>query len=729
MEETGKVTNIIYYNDKNGYTIFLLRTEQRTITCVGYVPYIKVKDSLTVYGDYVTHDIYGKQLKISTFEKHVPTSEEDLLDYLSSGVIKGIGEKTAQRIIDKFGKESIEVIKNEPEKLASIKGLSIFKAKELQEIVNSDWYFLQLAQFLSSYGISTTNAKKVFQQWGENSINLINENPYNLLDVVYGVEFGYIDRIAIDLNFEKDNYKRIISGTKFCLINSLYKGNTCARYEELVNAVVQFLGVSIESVENVFIDMIKDKDIVIEYRENDDMQKDRYVYLYNIYNMEQDVADIVKTKVNEFVKVKNIDKRLEKIEAELGIDLTNNQKDAINMGYNYNFSIITGGPGTGKTTIIQCLLKLFQEDEQEISLCAPTGRAAKRITEVTGEEARTIHRLLELNRIEESIDKLVVNVNPLYKDVVIVDEASMLDTVIFCNILKAIQPHTKLILIGDVDQLPSVGPGDILRNMIEYKGIKYMYLTEIFRQAKESLIVVNAHKINNGEYPDLTIKDKDCFFIPMTNQQQVADTIVDLCESKIKEYGDYDSIKDIQIVSPTKKGLAGTRELNKLVQQHINKKSKTKPEKIYGQNIFRVGDKVMHVKNNYDMEWSKNGYIGEGIFNGDMGIVTDFDSVEGILEVTFDDDRVARYNSNTIEELEHAYAITVHKCQGSEFDVVIMPIVSGPPMLYTRNLLYTGITRAKKLLILIGDEYQIKKMVDNVEDKKRNTGLAYKLNN
>ncbi len=729
MEEIGKVVNIIYYNDKNGYTIFLLRTNEKTVTCVGYVPYIKVRDSLTVQGEYVTHSVYGKQFKIATFEKNVPTSDEELLEYLSSGVIKGLGEKTAQRIIDKFGQDSIEIIKNEPEKLADIKGVSLKKAKELQTIVNSDWYFLKLAQFLNPYGIGATNIKKVFQALGENSLNLIYEDPYMLLDIVYGVEFSYIDKIASDLNFEKDNVKRIRSGVKYCLLNSLYKGNTCAKYLDLIEAVVNFLNVPVEAVENCIIQMINQKDIVIEYRDKEDIYKDRFVYLYNIYNMEQDIADIVRTKSNEFASGKDVKNRLEKIQKRLGIELTQIQKDAIIMAYSYNLSVITGGPGTGKTTIIQCLLKLFQQDNQEVALCAPTGRAAKRITEVTGAKAKTIHRLLELNRIEENMDRVTVEVNEIYKDVVIVDEASMLDTVLFCHILKAIQPHTKLILIGDADQLPSVGAGDILRNLIGYDKIKYIYLSEIFRQAKESLIVVNAHQINKGQMPNLFDRSKDFFFIPLTNQQDVANEIVELCEKRLKEYGNYDVLKDIQVISPTKKGIAGTKELNKLLQERLNKKTEYKPEKTYGQTTFRVGDKVMHIKNNYEIEWKKGDFEGKGIFNGDMGFITDYNELEGLLEVTFDDDRIAQYTSNNIEELEHAYAITVHKSQGSEFEVVVMPIVNGPPMLYTRNLLYTAITRAKKLLVIVGDEYQVKKMIDNVQSKKRHTGLEYKLNN
>ena len=729
MELSGKVTNIIYYNDKNGYTIFLLKTEKKTETCVGYIPYINVKDSLTLQGEFVTHNIYGNQFKIETFEKNVPTTEEELLDYLSSGAIKGLGEKTAKRIIAKFGEDSIEVIKTDPERLASIKGISLDKALQLQETVNSDWYFLQLVKFLNGYSIGVNNAKKIFQEWGENSIDIINENPYGIVDIVDGVEFGVIDKIASELNFEKDNIHRIASGVKYCLANTLYRGNTCGRYEDLVKAVSQFLGVHSQSVQNAFIQMVNDRDIVIEYRDKDDITKDRFVYLYNIYHLEQDIADIVKSKVNIVGKLKNVDKRLEKIENQLGISLTDNQKQAITMAYNYNFSIITGGPGTGKTTIIQCLLRLFEEDDEEVALCAPTGRAAKRITEVTGKEASTIHRMLELNKLDENLSRVRIDVGNIYKDVVIVDEASMLDTVILGYILKAIQPHTKLILIGDADQLPSVGPGDVLKNLIEYRNVKYMYLTEIFRQAKESLIVVNAHKINSGDYPILNVKDKDCIFIPMSNQADVATTIANLCKGDIQNYLKDIQISDLQVISPTKKGSAGTKDLNKLIQEYVNPKDDYKKEKTYGQNVFRVGDKVMHMKNDYEIEWVKNGYIGQGIFNGDMGIVTNYDYADNSLEVTFDDDRVANYTSANIEELEHAYAITVHKSQGSEFEAVVMPIVVGPPMLYTRNLLYTGITRAKKLLILIGDENQIKRMTDNVESKKRLTGLEYKLNN
>ncbi|MBE5821871.1 MAG: ATP-dependent RecD-like DNA helicase [Clostridiales bacterium] len=722
MELIGKVTEIIYFNDKNSYAVFLFRTEEKSIMCVGYVPYIKIGDKLQLIGNYTEHKVYGKQFKIETFEKVVPTDEEELLEYLSSGFIKGIGKTIAKRIIKQFGAGSFEVLKNEPEKLSTIRGISETKAIEIQKAVNDEWAFLQLSKYLKPYGIGASNINNVYKVWGANSINVINENPYYLVDVLYGVEFSFIDKIASDLDFDKTDMKRIKSGVKYCLLNSTYNGNTCAKMENLVDAVCKFLNVDNILVENSIIELINDKDLVLENREDT-----KYVYLYKMYKSEEFIA----SKIYEFAVQKekecNIDKRIEKIEKLQNIELSELQKQAVNMAYKNQLSIITGGPGTGKTTIIKCLIKLFEDEDLDIALCAPTGRAAKRMTELTGVEAKTIHRLLEINKIENELDKFNANITPIDKDVLIIDEVSMMDNILFDYVMHGINNNIKLILVGDADQLPSVGPGEILNNLINSGIVKHIYLDEIFRQAKESAIIVNAHKINNGEYPNLDLKDKDFFFMKSDDQQVVLNTIIELCEKRLNGFNNIDNVKDIQIICPSKRGDVGTKNMNKCLQYALNPKSEYKAEKTFGQTVYRVGDKVMQTKNNYDIQWEKDGYIGEGIFNGDLGYITRINNSEGEIEVLFDDGKKVIYTNSVLEELEHSYAITIHKSQGSEFPVVIMPIVKGPKMLYTRNLLYTGVTRAKKMIILVGDETEIKNMVDNVNQKERTTGLEYKL--
>ena len=725
MELIGKVTELIYYNDKNSYTVFLFKTTEKSIMCVGYVPFIKVGDKLELVGEYTEHKVYGKQFKVDTYEKKEPTDEEDLLDYLSSGFIKGIGEKTAEKIINKFGSESMNILKNDPEKLSTVRGISRDKAYEIQRAINDEWSFLELSKYLQKYGIGITNINNVYKQLGENSLNLINENPYILVDILNGVEFSYIDKIASDMNFDKNNINRIKSGIKYCLNNSTYNGNTCALYERLVDAVAKFLSIEKDEIENAIIDLVNCNEIIIENRENG-----RYVYLYKVYVSEKYIADKLIELAIQDIKEKNISKQLHKIEEKNGIILSELQRKAINMAYNNNISVITGGPGTGKTTIIKCLIDLFEQDDLDIGLCAPTGRAAKRMSEVTGKEAKTIHRLLEINKIDDEKNRFDVQVNELYKDVVIIDEFSMVDTILFNYVLKALRYNTKLILVGDAEQLPSVGPGDLLNNIINSGIIKHIFLDEIFRQAKKSLIITNAHKINNGEYPILDDKKKDFFFIQSTDVQIVLNTIIDLCNNRLVSYGNFDKLKDIQVICPSKKGDVGTKNLNKCLQFTLNPKSNNKNEKTFGQTIFREGDKVMQTKNNYDVVWEKeDGTVGVGIFNGDLGYITNINKESGEIEVLFDDGKKVVYTSSVLEELDLAYAITIHKSQGSEFEAVVIPVVKGPPMLYTRNLLYTGVTRAKKMLVAVGDKQQIYNMVDNVNERKRTVGLEYKLKN
>ena len=734
----GILTEIIYQNEVNSYLVGVFETEEEQITVVGYLPFINKGDSLKLTGKFVEHKDYGEQFKIETFEKLMPQTLAALETYLASGNVKGVGPATATKIIDTFGEDTIHILKYEPEKLARIKGISKNKALEMSESFIENWEVWQIVGFLERFGIGAESAKKVYDLLGINAIAEIEANPYILIDISRGVDFKQIDQMAMELGVERENQKRVKSGIKYALIKITYNGHCCTLKTNLIEYVKQLLNVSDLVIEDGLINLTVNDEIVIENRDEEE-----WVYLYSFYKAEKQIAERITKldKAKNVKKVSNIDKELKLVEEHTDILLSKKQKEAIRAINDNNVTIITGGPGTGKTTIIKSIIEIYKQKKYKIVLCAPTGRAAKRMTETTGEEASTLHRLLEIGKVdEESLFKKDNNYQgaPIDGDIIIVDEVSMVDMFIMSYLLDCIYLGTKLILVGDSDQLPSVGPGSVLHDLIASERISTVHLDKIFRQAAKSKIIVNAHRVNNGKNfinkddPELEEDSKqDFFFIKENNQEKVLEQVLSLCNGRLKKFGDYDFFESIQVLTPTKKGLLGTKEMNKALQQELNPARQGEDEKTSMGAIFRIGDRVMQIKNNYDMTWEKrndnNIEKGNGVFNGETGTITNINEKEKNIRVKFDDEKVCWYQFNELEQLEHSYCITIHKAQGSEFDVVIMIIPQAAPMLLTRNLLYTGLTRAKKLLIVIGNDRIVEYMIKNVDSKKRNTGLEFKL--
>ena len=750
MELTGEITAIIYQNEINSYTIAdmyvdeLDGKEDNIITIVGYLPFVVEGDELKVTGRFVEHKEYGRQFKVDTFEKLMPQTLEALERYLGNGMIKGVGQVTAKRIVDNFGEDTINVIKFQPLKLARIKGITQEKALEISESFIEHWEVWQIVGFLERFGIGAENSKKVYDQLGINAIEQIEANPYILIDIARGVDFKQVDKMAMDLGMEQNNEKRIKSGIKYALIKITYNGHCCTLEENLIEYVKTLLGVTEEEIENSLISLKAAGEIVDEERDDGTT----WIYLASFYQTELNIAKkIVYLNNSKNMKyIKTINKELERVEILDDINLSDKQKEAIKAINDNNVTIITGGPGTGKTTIIKSIIEIYKDKGNKVVLCAPTGRAAKRMTETTGEEASTLHRLLEIGKFD---DDIYVNKNqeyqgtPIDADVIIVDEMSMVDMFLMNYLLSSIYQGTKLVLVGDSDQLPSVGPGSVLKDLIESEKITTIHLDKVFRQAAKSQIVVNAHRVNEGKgfipKSEVEADSKDDFFmINETAPEKILYQILSLCTGRLQNYGNYDFFQNIQVLTPTKKGMLGTKELNVYLQHELNPEDKSKDEKRANGAIFRVGDRIMQVKNNYDMYWereSKNGDTGgmvesgSGVFNGEIGTITAINDKEKNVEIKFDDEKIAWYEFSELDQIEHSYAVTIHKAQGSEYDVVIMCIPKTAPVLLTRNLLYTGITRAKELLVVVGDKKIIDFMIQNVDSKKRNTGLKYKLAN
>ena len=666
MEITGQITEIIYQNEINCYTVAEFTMEDEITTVVGYLPFINQGDTLKLTGKFVTHQDYGEQFKIETFEKIMPQTLEALENYLAGGIIKGIGPATAKKIVDKFGEETLYVLKVEPEKLSQIKGITPTRAKEISEEFLEKWELWQIVGFLEKFGISASNCKKVYEMLGSNAIDQIKLNPYILLDITYGVDFNKIDKMAMDLGVAQNDAKRIESAIKYSLTLSSNNGHTCVIKENLIKFVKDLLKVEENDIEEVLINLNVLQKVVIEFREDT-----KWVYLNTYYFAEKFIADrlIALNEAENSKKIKNFKTKFNIIEESSNIFLSEKQKKAIEAVNKNNVCVITGGPGTGKTTIIKFIIDLYKKQEKKkVVLCAPTGRAAKRMSETTGEEASTIHRLLEIGKMEETLDieKLDYPISPIDADIIIIDEMSMVDTFLMNYILKGIYLGTKLILVGDVNQLPSVGAGNILKDIINSKKITTIELNEIFRQAAKSKIITNAHKVNNGESFINTEKkedkENDFFFINETNQDKMLKDVISLCSGRLKKYGDYDFFENIQVLTPTKKGTFGTKELNKALQNVLNKKEKE--EKKYGDILFKIDDRVMQIKNNYDIFWEKQGgETGSGIFNGEIGIIREIDDSAKAILIEFDDGKKAWYEYNELEQLEHSYAITIHKSQ------------------------------------------------------------------
>lgn len=737
MELKGEIVDIIYKNEVNSYVVANLETETEVFTVVGYLPFVNVGDNLKLEGKFITHQEYGRQFKIETFEKIMPQTLDALERYLSNGSIKGIGPVTAHKIIKEFGEETVHIFKFEPQKLSKIKGISSAKAIEIAESFNENFELWQLVGFLDRFKIPVSAAQGIYKKLGENTIGKIQENPYILVDLVRGVDFKQVDKMALDLGMEYTNKERIANGIKYSLEIVTTNGHTCVQKQNLIIFVKELLNISEDLIESEFINLRALDKVIIEKRDDEE-----WVYLYDFYKAEENIAErlITLNNAKNIKHISKLNKELKLLEEKQDIILSEKQIEAIKEINENNVCIITGGPGTGKTTIIKTVLDLYKNKAKKVVLAAPTGRAAKRMEEATGQEAKTLHRLLEIGKMKEENwikQSVEYDVAPIDADVIIVDEVSMVDIFLMNYLVKAIYLGTKLVLVGDIDQLPSVGPGSVLKSLINSEKFVTVYLDKIFRQAAKSKIILNAHNVNKGERfisKDLNNEDlkQDFFFINEYNQEKILSNILTLSKDRLKNYGDYEFFKNIQVITPSKKGLIGTRELNRYLQQELNPKTEKKKEKAFGNIIFRQGDRIMQIKNNYDIYWEKHKEqfeYGSGIFNGEFGTIVDFNEEEKQIQVLYDDDKNVWYSYQDIDQIEHAYAITVHKSQGSEFDVVILPITASAPMLLTRNLLYTAITRARKLLIVISSQNIIDKMIQNYDSKKRNTGLEYKLIN
>ncbi len=673
MEIKGRIRDIIYRNEINSYTIATFETDEEETTVVGYLPFIEKGDNLKITGNFVEHPEYGRQLKIETFEKLMPEDLDSIENYLANGKFKGIGPATAKRMVNTFGKDVINIIKFEPEKLSCIKGITEEKAIEISKSFNENWEVWQIVSYLEKFGIGPQSAEGIYKKLGPNTITTIEENPYILIDLTVRVNFAQIDQIAIKMGMDLENDKRIRSGIKYALKLSTNNGHCAVLYENLIQFVKDLLNVSEVMIENNIIFLKTKNEIVLEDRENQE-----WVYLYNYYVAEKNVAESL-IALDNYLNVKeisNFEKKLKKIEKHSDLELSEKQREAVIAVQEHNVCVITGGPGTGKTTIIKTIIEMYKQEEKKVVLCAPTGRAAKRMSEATGEEAKTLHRLLEIGKTSsdelQNIDPNV-EVAPLDADVIIVDEVSMVDIFLMNYLLQAIYKGTKLVLVGDSNQLPSVGPGNVLKDIIQSERLTTITLNKIFRQAAKSKIILNSHKVNEGI--SIFSKDEqneneelleDFFFINETNKLKVLENIISLCTGRLEKYGNYTFAQNIQVISPTKKGELGTKELNKSLQQAINPESEEKNERKYIDSVFREGDRIMQIKNNYDIYWEKREptlEMGKGVFNGEYGTILNIDEVEKKVKIKFDDDKLVWYNFDELEQIEHSYCITVHKAQ------------------------------------------------------------------
>lgn len=732
MEEIkGYVEHIVYRNEDNGYTVFHLNNEDGEVTCVGNFHFIEEGELLRMEGEYTTHKLYGLQFAVQTSEVCEPEDLVSIERYLGSGAIKGVGAALAGRIVKKFREDTFRIIEEEPERLAEVKGISERKAREIAVQAEEKKDLRRAMIYLQKYGISTTLAAKIYQQYGRNVYHIIEENPYRLADDVAGVGFKTADEIAAKVGIHTDSDYRIRSGIFYTLMQSIGEGHVYLLKDALTWRAGKLLEVEIDNIEKYLMDLAMEKKVVL--KEAEDGVR---VYSSRFYYMELNVAKMLHDlNISEEVSRERLLERLGKIEDATGLFLDEMQRKAVMEAAKQGILVLTGGPGTGKTTTINAMIRLFESEGMTILLAAPTGRAAKRMTETTGYEASTIHRLLEVsgNPEEETIGGFQRNEeNPLDTDVLIIDEMSMVDLPLMNALLKAVMPGTRLILVGDQNQLPSVGPGSVLKDIIASGCFPVVMLTKIFRQAGESDIVVNAHKINRGEPVILDNKSRDFFFLKRQEPNVIISVMLTLIQKKLPKYVNA-GIYDIQVMTPMRKGLLGVERLNQILQQYLNPPSPEKSEREYADRLFREGDKVMQIKNNYQLEWkiqTKYGLTvdkGQGVFNGDMGVVREINTYEETITVEYDEHRQVVYPYSMMDELELAYAITVHKSQGSEYPAVVIPLLQGPRQLYHRNLLYTAVTRAKKCVTLVGSEAVFQEMIRNNQDQKRNTSLAERI--
>ena len=725
----GSVEHIIFCNEDNGYTVMDVGLEDDVITACGVMPYINEGDTLILWGNWVHNPKYGRQFKVEQYERDMPADAAAILRYLSSRTIKGVGPKLAERIVAQFGDETLDVMESHPDWLCDVQGISRKKAEEISEDFKAKAGIRSAMMFFRDY-FGAAMTVRIYKQWGSGAVDIARNNPYRLCDEVEGIGFERADQMAMSLGLDPQGEDRIMSGVRYLLTsNAAQNGHVCLPREKLSEAAVRLLRTDAERVAAAVEAQLDAGRLVCRRFDGKE-----YIYDSATDRQEKYIADkmLLLDKLCPAVEAGDVDRFIRREEREQGMTYAAEQKRAIFDALSHGIMVLTGGPGTGKTTVVHALLHIFQTMDMSVALCAPTGRAAKRLSESTAMEAKTIHRLLEME-FEEGAGHGRFRRNEqdlLDEAVIIVDEASMVDCSLMCSLCKAIKPGARLILIGDADQLPSVGAGRIMGDIIDSGRFATVRLTEIFRQARESLIVTNAHAINEGVYPNLTVKNNDFFYLYRRTDREIADTVVDLCKTRLPRTYGKATEGGIQIITPSRKGEAGTENLNRLLQASLNPPEKGKRELKFRETVFRVGDRVMQTKNNYDIEWESGDGVdqtaGSGVFNGDIGTIVFIDTIEREMVVRFDD-KEATYTGDMLDELEHAWAVTVHKSQGSEYPFVIVPMYGAPPLLLTRNLLYTAVTRARRMVILVGREDIVHTMVDNNRQSMRYTGLEYRL--
>lgn len=719
----GTVEDIVYHNPENGYCVINISHNNNLVTAVGIIPSCNAGERVRLYGRWKKHPTFGTQFAADRCERNMPESAADMLRYLSGGAIKGIGPATASKIVDRFGERTFEILDKEPERLSEIKGISRDKALEMGKSFKNEFAARQVIIALEKWGLSASESLTAYKVFGSAAVQKINENPYVLCNEKMGLRFERVDEIADSFPVKVKSIFRQRAGIVHILRHNLSNGHTCVPREKLIIPAAELLGTEREETQAVIDDLIEDRELVQDF-----FDSKPYIFLAEEYIDEKSIADRIKVMLRfPPAKGRTGEKEIDAVEAKKGIHFESKQRQAILTAVNDGLLVLTGGPGTGKTTTLNGILELFEKKKLRVLLAAPTGRAAMRMSEVTGRQAKTIHRLLEVEWGEGERQHFTRNMeNPLEADAVIVDELSMVDTHVFAALLDALPLGCRLVMVGDSDQLPPVGAGNVLQDIIRSELIPVVALTEVFRQSLESLIVTNAHKIVRGEYPELSVKDKDFFFMQRNNVSQCAQTVVELCCSRLPKAYSYDSFENIQIICPSKMGETGTVRLNTAMQQMLNPPSGDKEEIARGSRVFREGDKVMQMKNNYDIVWTRDKETLSGIFNGDIGRIISVNHNGGFLKILFDT-RTAIYPFDSLSELELAYAVTVHKSQGSEFDCVVMPLSFLPPQLSYRNLLYTAVTRAKNRLVLVGSQQEVFNMVDNDKKTRRYSALRYML--
>lgn len=720
-EVCGTVERIVYRNEKNEYTVLELGCGDDTITAVGIMPMVFEGEELKLIGTFTSHATYGQQLSVSAFERGVPTSVLGILKYLSGGAVKGIGPSTAARLVKEFGENTLEVLENDPERVAKLKGISIEKAKSFSEQLKANTSIRELLMYLGAFGINAQDAISLWKKFGNDTIQIIEDNPYTLCIEGNTISFETADMIAGKKNFSPDNNLRIRAGLAYVLRHNRNSGHTCVPQDKLLSKTAEFLQIELISAEAALESMIDDGTLI-----RDVFYDREFIFLPDMHLCESYTAARMKMLLRFPVAPMNDAKELiEDVENRTGIRYAELQKEAIMQALKKGLLVLTGGPGTGKTTTLNAIISILKSKGQTVLLAAPTGRAAQRMSELTGCEAKTLHRLLEVQYNRNDQPEFKKNeMNMLNCDALIVDELSMVDSMLFESVLRALPLGCRIILVGDSDQLPSVGAGNVLADLVASEIIPVVALKEIFRQSQQSLIVTNAHRIVSGVMPELGIKDNDFFFLPCSNPTQARELIVSLCSERLPRSYGMSPVSDIQVLCPGRKGILGTYELNQHLREALNPPAKNKDEVTFGFATFRKGDKVMQVKNNYNISWVKEstGEYGEGIFNGDIGIIQAIDKVSKRMQIKFDD-RIAVYDGDCVGDLELSYACTVHKSQGNEFEAVVMPLIKNSQYLFYRNLLYTGVTRAKKLLILVGNRESVEYMVNNNVRTLRYSGL------